>query len=511
MFPHATFKAANPQERTPIEVAKELSKRYRNLIMVAGSDRVASFEKLLNQYNGIEYHYDTIQVVSAGERDPDADDASGMSGTKMRALALAGNFPEFKKGLPRSLHDDDARKLLNDIRVGMGADAVREQYVQGNIFNVGDLVESDDIIYKIIMRGANYLFLEDSHGTKTKKWLQDVTAIDTDENMNEKEILYTSADKIKVARIIAGALGADTSKSSPEELINMALRKIRNKPMHSEYIDTIKNMLATADQAGIKYDKKLISSKIDEAAKARNVFTLGKAGKSDNDADDKGGKSDYDSDDIPTNDSDFDTTKDDKHGSRTREGSGIEPDENKDYLRRQKIKYKKEAVESESDDDGEHEDESDDDIDGMVDGVNDFEDIFHAYDDEELHIVDDETGEHVDDLHEEYITEVLSRIERMRAKVRFARSSSTRERKLRVALRTSSSPTKINHRARVMAVHMMKLKLARKPMNKLSIQEKERIERIISRKGKVLSRIAMKLVPRIKSIESARLHPASHH
>ena len=513
MFPQSNFKAANEQERTFMEVAKELNKKYKNLIMVAGSDRVAAFEKLLNQYNGTDYHYDSIQVVSAGERDPDADDASGMSGTKMRTLALDGNYPEFKKGLPHTLKDADGKQLMNDIRLGMGKEtisedcSIRERYFQGELFNVGDIVESDEIQYTILCRGTNYLFLEDQNGTKIKKWLQDVTPIQSEETMtNEEEskkVKYTSSDKLKVARIIAGALGVDVVKSSPEELINMALRKIRNKPMHSEYIDTIKNMLSTADQAGIKYDKKLIAPKIEEAAKARNVFTLGKPGVSDKDADDKGGKSDYDSDDIPTNDSDFDTTKDDIHGAHTRVGNGLEPDENKDYLRRQKIKYKKEEVEPEEEMPG---DEDDDELDDMIKHIDTLEDIVDAYDDDELHIVDDE-GTHVGHLKEDYITEVLSRMERIRAAIRFKQSASKRERKMKIALHTKSSPAKINHRARVMAVKLMKQKLARKPLDKLSIQEKERIERIIKRKGKVLNRMSLKLVSKIKKIESNRLHP----
>lgn len=521
MFPHSNFKAANEQERTFMEVAKELNKKYKNLIMVAGSDRVASFEKLLNQYNGVDYNYDSITVVSAGERDPDADDASGMSGTKMRTLALDGNYSEFKKGLPSTLKDVDGKKLMNDIRIGMGKEAIseeysiRERYFQGEIFNIGDIVESDEIRYTILSRGTNYLFLEGNSGTKIKKWLQDVTPIHSEETMvneeDSKKIKFTSSDKLKVARIIAGALGVDATNSSPEELINMALRKIRNKPMHSEYIDTIKNMLSTADQAGIKYDKKLIAPKIEEAAKLKvnkgeNVFTLGPPGKSDKDADDRGGPSDYDSDDIPTNDSDFDTTKDDKHGPQTRVGAGIEPDDNKDYLRRQKIKYKKEEVEEQKEEDDMPEDESDSEVEDMIKHIDNLEDIIDAYDDDELHIVDDE-GSHVGHLKEDYITEVLSRMERIKAAIRFKQSASKRERKLKLALHTKSSSSKINHRARVMAVKLMKQKLAKKPLSQLSIQEKERIERIIKRKGKVLGRMSMKLVPRIRKIENARLHP----
>jgi nicotinic acid mononucleotide adenylyltransferase len=118
MFPKTNFVAASAEVRTPIEAAKELNKKYKNIVLVAGSDRVASFQKLLNDYNGKEYHFDTIEVVSAGERDPDSDTASGMSGTKMRSHAASGNYKEFKKGIPSHVHDEHAKELYNDVRTG---------------------------------------------------------------------------------------------------------------------------------------------------------------------------------------------------------------------------------------------------------------------------------------------------------------------------------------------------------------------------------------------------------
>ena len=45
----------------------------------------SALQKLLNDYNGKDYPLDSIDVVSAGERDPDADGAEGMSASKMRA------------------------------------------------------------------------------------------------------------------------------------------------------------------------------------------------------------------------------------------------------------------------------------------------------------------------------------------------------------------------------------------------------------------------------------------
>ena len=104
--------------KTIIEVMKELQSHYKNIVLVAGQDRITEFQTLLNKYNGKEFTFDSIQVVSAGERDPDADDVTGMSASKMRALALSGDEATFKKGLPTKLqsHADDVYKL---VRAGM--------------------------------------------------------------------------------------------------------------------------------------------------------------------------------------------------------------------------------------------------------------------------------------------------------------------------------------------------------------------------------------------------------
>lgn len=105
--------------RTIIDVAKQLQSKYSDLVVVVGSDRVKEFESLLNKYNGKDYNYDSIQVVSAGERDPDADDVTGMSASKMRALAKDGNMSSFKKGLPRKLQRN-VKKVYTAVRDGMG-------------------------------------------------------------------------------------------------------------------------------------------------------------------------------------------------------------------------------------------------------------------------------------------------------------------------------------------------------------------------------------------------------
>ena len=65
--------------KTVIQVLKELEKKHKHVIMVVGSDRVQEFTRILNTYNGKDFNFVTVEVQSAGERDPDGEGVSGMS------------------------------------------------------------------------------------------------------------------------------------------------------------------------------------------------------------------------------------------------------------------------------------------------------------------------------------------------------------------------------------------------------------------------------------------------
>ena len=122
-FPGITV--GNPEVKTVIQALTKLDQLgYDNIIYIAGSDRIADFTKLLNQYNGqpdkkgnIAYKFNDIQVVSAGERDPDAEGAEGMSASKMRAAAAAGEFEAFASGTP---DPKLAKPMYDAVRSGMG-------------------------------------------------------------------------------------------------------------------------------------------------------------------------------------------------------------------------------------------------------------------------------------------------------------------------------------------------------------------------------------------------------
>lgn len=293
------------------------------------------------------------------------------------------------------------------------------------------------------------------------------------------EMKFTPSDKLKVAKVIASSLGLVSvdKMTSPEMIINTTLRKIRNKQMQPEYISVLENMLSIADEAGIAYDKTLVPSKVQEAV----IKTP---------------------DNTPLTDASAEVIS---ARNPNKIGHSMNDAPEKDHLRKLKVKYRLgEEKDDNEDDDNDDIDMSDDDINDMIDGMSD-DDYYEAYDDDELHMIDADTGDHIGCIKEELINEVLSRAERIKAKVRFARSESKRERRIQIALRTRSSNTVINKRARRLAVNLMKQKLARKPLNKLTVGEKERIERIIASRKGTINRIAMKLAPKIKKIETDRL------
>jgi len=94
---------------------------HTHATMVVGSDRVKQFKALANKYNGPkgDYNYKKIHILSAGQRDPDAEGVAGISGTKMRAHASGNDYKSFKAGLHANHSDEHAKKLYKATRQGM--------------------------------------------------------------------------------------------------------------------------------------------------------------------------------------------------------------------------------------------------------------------------------------------------------------------------------------------------------------------------------------------------------
>ena len=210
MFPrHARNIMLNPSNMI-LDIATELyNKGYSNVTFVAGSDRVREFDTILKKYNGVKsrhglYDFDSINVASAGERDPDADGATGMSASKMRQAAKDKDFNSFKKGLPSGFaNSTKAQDLFKNVRKGMMLAAsydieegtlrfkpfitastkeelnkmtLRDKYISEHLYDVGDIVDDveSNITGVIIRRGTNYVTLEDEDMKLHKCWLYNI-------------------------------------------------------------------------------------------------------------------------------------------------------------------------------------------------------------------------------------------------------------------------------------------------------------------------------------------------
>jgi cytidyltransferase-like protein len=148
------FEAASKDKPTILHHAARLhAAGHDHLTVVAGSDRVKEMHHLLHKYNGVKaghghYNFKKINVVSAGHRDPDAEGAEGMSGTKMREHAKNKDFSSFRQGVPPHVADHHAKELMNDVRKGMG---LNEQYGRGQfkaIFVTGGPGSGKDIVIR---------------------------------------------------------------------------------------------------------------------------------------------------------------------------------------------------------------------------------------------------------------------------------------------------------------------------------------------------------------------------
>ena len=194
MFPQHSSRIQNDQNtKTIFDVLKKAhNDGYTNVRIVGGADRVKEFDKLANNYNGSLYQFDNVEVVSAGDRDPDADGVEGMSASRLRLAASENDFKTFMSAMPEGFPRREAKQLFDTTRISMGIneewgiwemapkfdlDTLRENYVSKAIFGIGELVENMNtgMVGRIIRRGANHLICVTEDKIMFKAWIKDVT------------------------------------------------------------------------------------------------------------------------------------------------------------------------------------------------------------------------------------------------------------------------------------------------------------------------------------------------
>jgi hypothetical protein len=221
LFPKTNVKLASKEIPDFMHHAAALHKQgYKHLVMVAGEDRAAHYKHELEKYNGHfddkgrGYHFKSIKVVSAGEREKASEGTKGISATKMRGYASSGNYKEFCHGLPGSCSTEHAHEIYSDVRHGMGMseEADRLAYIAGEIFNKGDLVEdlTTGEICPIEFRGDNYITIVTNNGNIEKRFLKDVMMDEAKKTKTlpkkEHETDLLNAPAVQGANVMEGSL-----------------------------------------------------------------------------------------------------------------------------------------------------------------------------------------------------------------------------------------------------------------------------------------------------------------
>lgn len=362
-----------------------------------------------------------------------------------------------------------------------------------------------------------------------------------------------STDKEKIAKVISDMLGMNTKNMTPEQAINSSMKTAKSLP--PDLLVTYKKMIQLAKDNGIQIHEELVmetwaSQKSHPDGPGKGKYLGDMSGAEHKDAaswhKDQYKKSKSKSEKVDhlklkqhhedaanswsrrkSTQEAVDIMKfnafikkktaphhdniEDQEDTET--GSSMQPDSTNDddQLRRRKIDYRMtEEIETDEDENDESDEDSeelsDKELDAIAKEIDDEDDILDLYDEDEISLVDDETGEKVEEtIDESTLMEVMSRSERYKARMRFMKSKAKRERKVKIALHKRSDSKTLNKRAKRLAIQLIKERIMKKKMSEMSVSEKERVEKIMSRRKKSIDRLAMRLIPRIRKIENERL------
>ena len=217
MFKDHKDKIQNSEaHRNIFDIMKDLNDEgHEHVTMVVGDDRVKEFDKLTKKYNGVHYDFKSINVKSAGKRDPKSEDPlERLSASALRKHATKGDHEAFHAGTggyknskqmmadvqagltPKQKAEKAAKKAKAKLSTATGTkektvketweyapklalEEFREHYIQGELFDTGTLIEHDNtgIRGHIVHRGTNHVIFKDEYGDEFKAWLGDITEI----------------------------------------------------------------------------------------------------------------------------------------------------------------------------------------------------------------------------------------------------------------------------------------------------------------------------------------------
>jgi hypothetical protein len=199
VFPKTNIKLSTKNAPSMLHhLSKLYSSGNKHVTVFTDSNRKDEIENLINKYNGVEgdhgnFNFETIKVMSSGDRNPGVDGAEGSSSSKMRKVAEENDFKKFKELAPIYMQESYVRQMFNDVRRGMSLKEhrdIRERYVDGEIFNLGEMVQiKGGGTGEIVSCGASYVTVELNSGARVKHWIKDISEMDDSFKRSSKPAL----------------------------------------------------------------------------------------------------------------------------------------------------------------------------------------------------------------------------------------------------------------------------------------------------------------------------------
>lgn len=189
MFPEFEDRILDSEEfKTIFDVLVFLNQEgYSDINIICGAERTSEIENLTQKQNGKLYQYNSINVISSGAKDPDSEENSSSA----RKSAATGDFETFKKAMPSGVNPKIIKQLFSElggslnvketwqIAPELDSRGLRENYLFGKLFTVGNIVESCNtgLVGKILRCGANHLICVTESGVMFKSWIKDVSLV----------------------------------------------------------------------------------------------------------------------------------------------------------------------------------------------------------------------------------------------------------------------------------------------------------------------------------------------
>ncbi len=268
MWPNITWLAGTGDANTLFKALTRINRKFNgDLTVVAGSDRLQEFQKI-KSYNGLDYTFRNINIMSAGDRDPDDDGAAGMSGTKMRAAAFNNDFNTFRRGVPPQLKDSDALQLFNAVRKSLSIHEQMDTWLNEELLTEGI---NDKALFKAVILGGapgsgkDYVMSKtlDGHGMKEVNSDKALEFLMDKHNLDKKMPSHEEGKRDKVR---------SKAKSMTELKQNLHLQGRNGLIINGTGDDPEKYKKIKEKLEELGYDTKfMFVNTTDEVSKARNL------------------------------------------------------------------------------------------------------------------------------------------------------------------------------------------------------------------------------------------------